>query len=200
MHDTVFQEVLILARQCRQVILAGYGEPLLHAQCLPMLRAFDVRGGSGEAVAIERQLTEEEAALVRAYTRSSWDAPDDPYHALDGGQMVAGYASDAISVPSGHAAMRGHDEIRAWYARRTGDHEMNVESDADAIDIVGDVAVLVGVFRVTRRPEQGVAGLDHAGRWLAVLRRIDGEWRMWRDMDTPSPDADVYYDRVPRGQ
>jgi ketosteroid isomerase-like protein len=151
-------------------------------------------------VAIERQLTDEEAGLVRAYTRSSWEARDDPYHALDVEQMVVGYAPDAISIPSGHPAMRGHDEIRAWYARRTGDFDMNVESDVDAVDIAGDVAVLVGTFRVTRRPERGVAGLDHGGRWLAVLRRIDGEWRMWRDMDTPSPDADVYYHRVPRGR
>jgi ketosteroid isomerase-like protein len=148
---------------------------------------------------IDRELTEKEAALVRTYTRSSWDASEDPYHSLDLNQMVLEYAPDAISIPAGHPAMHGHDEIRAWYARRTGDYEMHVISDVDAIDIVGDVAVLVGTFRVTRRPEKGVAGLDHGGRWLSVLRRVDGELRMWRDMDTPSPDADVFYDRLPRG-
>ena len=31
------------------------------------------------------------------------------------------------------------------------------------------------------------------------MRKIDGEWRMWRDMDTPSPDADKYYEKQPRG-
>ena len=31
------------------------------------------------------------------------------------------------------------------------------------------------------------------------MRKIDGEWRMWREMDTPSPDADKYYEKQPRG-
>ncbi len=150
-------------------------------------------------MAIDRELTDEEAALVRSRTRSSWASPDDPYRALDLDQLVAAYTPDAISIPSGHAALRGHDEIRAWYARRTGDYEMNVVSEADSADIVGDLAVMSGIFRVTRRPEDGVAGLDHAGRWLSVLRRVNGQWKMWRDMDTPSPDADVLYHRLARG-
>jgi ketosteroid isomerase-like protein len=150
-------------------------------------------------MAIDRELTEEEATLVRARTRSSWDSEDDPYRALDLDRLVDVYASDAISIPANHPAMRGHDEIRAWYARRTGNYEMNVVSEVDSIDIVGDVAVIVGIFRVTRRPEDGVAGLDHAGRWLSVLRKIDGKWKFWRDMDTPSPDADRLYHRLARG-
>lgn len=147
----------------------------------------------------DHELTDEEAALARGRTRSSWATPDDPYRALDLDRLVDAYTPDAISVPSAHAALRGHDEIRAWYARRTGDYEMNVVSEVDAIDIVGDVAVMAGIFRVTRRPEDGVAGLDHAGRFLSVLRRVDGHWRMWRDMDTPSADADVLYHRLARG-
>ena len=151
-------------------------------------------------MAIDRELTDEEAGLVQWMTRYSWTAADDSYRALDLDRLTDLYAPDAISIPAGHPAMRGHDEIRAWYAKRMGDYEMNAISEVDAIDIVGDVAVMVGIFRVTRRPEDGVAGLDHAGRWLAVLRKIDGEWRMWRDLDTPSPDADVLYHRLPRGQ
>jgi ketosteroid isomerase-like protein len=149
---------------------------------------------------IDRKLTEEEAALVAVWTRSSWSQTDDAYRATNVEGMVRGYAPDAISIPANHPAMHGHDEIRAWYGRRLGDYEMNAISDVDAIDIVGDIAVLVGTFRVTRRPEEGVAGLDHGGRWLSMLRRVDGRWCMWRDMDTPSPDADKYYSRLGRGK
>ena len=84
--------------------------------------------------------------------------------------------------------------------RSTGDYEMNAISEVDSIDIVGDVAVLVGIFRVTRHAEDGVAGLDHAGRWLAVMKKVDGKWLMWRDIDTPSPDANVLYHRLPPGR
>ena len=62
---------------------------------------------------------------------------------------------------------------------------------------MGELAVLTGVFRVTRAPQEDVAGLDHGGCWLAVLKNVDGRWKMWRDMDTPSPDADVLYGRLP---
>ena len=43
-NDAVFDEVLAIARRCRTVVLAGYGEPLTNPQCLPMLRALDAEG------------------------------------------------------------------------------------------------------------------------------------------------------------
>jgi ketosteroid isomerase-like protein len=133
-------------------------------------------------------------------SQSSWQDDGVDYQERDLDRLVARYAPDAISIPANHHALWGHGDIRAWYARRTGgDYEMNVVARADSVDIVGDLAVAVGVFRVTRRPQEGVAGLDHAGRYLTVMRKIDGEWKLWRDMDTPSPDADVFYDQLPRG-
>ena len=60
-------------------------------------------------------------------------------------------------MPANHHYLRGHDEIRSWYAKRTGDYERNIETEVDAIDIVGDIAVVVGTFRVSRAPEEGVA-------------------------------------------
>jgi ketosteroid isomerase-like protein len=148
---------------------------------------------------IERQLTDEEQAMKDGMSTSSWGDDGVDYRDRDLDRIVGRYAPDAISMPATHHALQGHDEIRAWYAKRTGDYDMNVQAEVDSIDIVGDLAVVVGIFRVSRAPEEGVAGLDHAGRFLSVMRRIDGEWRMWRDMDTPSPDADAFYQRLPRG-
>jgi ketosteroid isomerase-like protein len=138
--------------------------------------------------------------LIRSrMTRSSWGDVEE-YGQADVEGMLQWYAPDAISMPHDHHALFGHDDIRAWYEKRTGGgFEMNAISEVDSIDVVGDIAVVVGTFRVTRKPEAGIAGLDHGGRYLAVMRKVDGEWRMWRDMDTRSPDADKYYDRQPRG-
>jgi uncharacterized protein (TIGR02246 family) len=145
-------------------------------------------------------MTEEEQAMLAMMQRSSWGAPADDYSAGDPDAMSDRYAEDCISMPANHSALHGRDEVRTWYARRTsGDWEMNVEARAETVDVVGDLAVIVGVFRVTRRPERGVAGLDHAGRYLTVMRKVDGQWKLWRDMDTPSPDADELYDVLPRG-
>lgn len=144
-------------------------------------------------------MTAEERALCEAFSSSSWGDESVDYRQADLDRLTDRYAPDAISIPAHHAALRGHDEIRAWYAKRTGNYEMNVVARADRVDVVGDLAIVVGVFRVTRRPEEGVAGLDHGGRYLMVLRKIDGEWKMWRDMDSPSPDADEFYSKLPRG-
>jgi len=145
------------------------------------------------------KLSDEERAIAQGMSRSSWGEESDNYRARDLDALTDRYAPDAISIPANHHFLQGHDEIRAWYAKRTGDYEMNVQADVDAVDIVGDVAVVVGIFRVSRSPEVDVAGLDHGGRFLAVLKKVDGQWRMWRDMDSPSPDADVFYSRLPRG-
>jgi uncharacterized protein (TIGR02246 family) len=148
----------------------------------------------------DQDLNEDEQLIRARMTRSSWRNASDDYRQSDLDAILQWYAPDAISMPPNHHALFGHDQIRAWYDKRTGgDYEMNAISEVDSIDVVGDIAVVVGTFRVTRTPEEGVAGLDHGGRFLAVMRKIDGEWRMWRDMDTPSPDADKYYLKQPRG-
>jgi ketosteroid isomerase-like protein len=154
-------------------------------------------------VAIDRELNDDEAAFLRGRDRNSWKMPDDPYRTLDVDALVGMYAEDAISMPANRTWLRGHNDLREFYSSRageSGDFETNLVTETDAIDIVGDIAVAVGKFRVTRKPEEGVAGLDHAGRYLVVYRRVDGEWKMWRDMDSPSPDADVFYHRLPPGK
>src|SRR4051812_6633712 len=127
---------------------------------------------------------------------SSWGSDSNAYRNRDLDAIALRYAPDALSMPANHPALRGREEIRAWYARRVGDYDMNSVSEIQSVDVIGDLAVTSGIFRVTRAPEEGVVGLDHGGRFLAVHRRIDGRWFLWRDMDTPSPDADVLYGRL----
>jgi len=149
---------------------------------------------------MSQETSNDEEQIRAMMTRSSFGDAADDYRQADLDAIVQWYAPDAISMPCNHHALFDHDDIRAWYAKRTGEgHERNAISDVDSVDVVGDLAIVVGTFRVTRAPEEGVAALDHGGRYLAVLRRIDGQWRMWRDMDQTSPDADKYYLKQPRG-
>ncbi len=140
-----------------------------------------------------------DAPFVVGQRSSSWGSEASAYRNRDLDAIALRYAPDALSMPANHPALRGREEVRAWYARRVGDHDMNSVSEIQSVDVIGDLAVTSGIFRVTRAPEEGVAGLDHGGRFLSVHRRIDGTWLLWRDMDTPSPDADVLYDRLARG-
>jgi len=61
--DAVFDEVLAVARRCRWVIVAGYGEALTNPQCLPMLRALDAEG-------IDMSIATNGIALSRETARS----------------------------------------------------------------------------------------------------------------------------------
>src|ERR1051325_7548535 len=93
MFDAVFVEVLAMARRCRWVIVAGYGEALTNPQCLPMLRALDAEGidmsiatnGLALSPAVARALT-----VIRhlSMINVSIDSPDpDIYRAVRRGNV-----------------------------------------------------------------------------------------------------------------
>lgn len=140
----------------------------------------------------------EEQELARRLSRSSWRDADARYAAPEQRDFNASHTANAISMPANHAALRGREAIVAWYADRSSTRRMNVQIEVSDVDIVGDLAIVVATFRVTRDPEEGVAAIDHAGNWLAVFKREDDVWKLWRDMDTNSPDGDHWYSAIKR--
>jgi radical SAM protein with 4Fe4S-binding SPASM domain len=94
MTEVVFEELMEIARRCRRVILAGYGEPLTNPQCLPLLRRLDADGidismatnGLGITPEIGRQLASiGNLTLINV----SIDSPDpDVYRRVRGGNVV----------------------------------------------------------------------------------------------------------------
>jgi len=136
-------------------------------------------------------MNEEEQELARTLSRSSWRDVNAAYTDPRQRDFARSHCADAISMPANAPAMRGRAEIAAWYDKRASGRRMNLQIDVSDVKIIGDLAIVVAVFRVTRDPEENVAAIDHAGNWLAVYKREDGVWRLWRDMDTPSPDGDA---------
>ena len=117
----------------------------------------------------------EDEALIRArMTRSSFADRSDDYREADVGAIVQWYAPDAISMPAHHHALYGQDEIRDWYVKRTGHgHERNAISEVDSVDIVGDIAVVVG--HVPCDPCARGRGVGARSRW--PLPRGDAQGR-----------------------
>ena len=58
-------------------------------------------------MAIDRELTEEEAAIVATMTRYSWTDTSDTYRALDLDGLAEIYRADTISIPATRAALSG---------------------------------------------------------------------------------------------
>jgi ketosteroid isomerase-like protein len=144
---------------------------------------------------LDASATAEARALAERLTRSTWQDPNAAYGARD---FATTHTADAIAMPANHAAQRGRDAIAAWYAKRSAGRRMHVQVDVNTVDIIGDLAIVVATFRVARDPEEAVAAVDHAGNWLAVFKREDGDWKLWRDMDTNSPDGDHWYTECKR--
>jgi ketosteroid isomerase-like protein len=143
---------------------------------------------------MQTEWTQEELELKKRFTVNTYGGDKTAYSESDvEGASIDYFTSDAISCAAGHPAMVGHDVLRAWHERRVRGYNMNVATRCQHANIVGDIAIVGGIFRISRDPMEGVPAVEHAGRWLSVLKKIDGQWLTWRDMDTPSADAEELY-------
>jgi hypothetical protein len=67
---------------------------------------------------------------------------------------------------------------------------------------VGDWAFIAGRFaskRVPKAPAPGVEPRYHAGHFFTLMRKTDTGWKVWRNVDTSSPDANYLLDRLKQG-
>ncbi len=93
MNDVLWQELLPMARQVGQVMIAGFGEPLVHKGCLPLLRQLDAEGIAVSIVTNGMALTPRTAAELVAVKslfqiNVSIDSPDPAaYHAIRGADV-----------------------------------------------------------------------------------------------------------------
>jgi radical SAM protein with 4Fe4S-binding SPASM domain len=110
MTEVVFEELLRIARRCRLVVVAGYGEPLADRRCLPLLRALDAEGIgihlATNGLTLTPSLSRDLAALSHlAHINVSIDSPDaDCYREIRGGNVEralagVGHLMAAVSDP-----------------------------------------------------------------------------------------------------
>lgn len=126
---------------------------------------------------IQTEWSLEEAALRDKLTFNSYTGKDSlAYSEGDADDAsLEQFTYDAISCAAGHPAMVGHAVIKAWHDRRITGYKMNVQTRCQHVNIVGELAIVGGIFRISRQAEEGVPGLEHGGRWLSVMKQVDGE-------------------------
>lgn len=171
--ERVWSEVVVLARQVGQVVIAGFGEPLLHRNCLDRLRELERYGvhmsmaTNGHAItpAVAQQLS---ALRYLFHINVSIDSPDPAtYAAIRGGPL--------------DRALRG---LRNLMAAIDDPHRVTVSSVALASSIAGLAAfppilaelgvktyVVQGVLDYTLAAEdESVLGRDDVAAALTALR------------------------------
>lgn len=145
---------------------------------------------------MQTEWTAEELALKERFTTNTYASAEGAtgYGGNDHEAASVGYfTEDAISCAAGHPAMVGHKVLLAWHKRRMDGRHVRVHTKCQHVNVVGELAIVGGIFRISRDAQNGVPGVEHGGRWLSVLKKVDGQWLTWRDMDTPSADAEELY-------
>jgi radical SAM protein with 4Fe4S-binding SPASM domain len=93
MQDALWEEILPLARKVGQVMIAGFGEPLVHKGCLPLIRQLDADGVAVSIVTNGMAITPRTAAELAAikglfHINVSIDSPDPAaYFAIRGADV-----------------------------------------------------------------------------------------------------------------
>lgn len=84
------------------------------------------------------------------------------------------------------AIIRGRDGARAFYLENyDAGSSRNQYGSLTELRVSGTMATMIGRFLVVDEPK----GIEDPGNYLIVLRKDDGAWRIFRDIDTPSPDG-----------
>ena len=145
------------------------------------VQALDITGGTDADVA---------AVLV---IKDEWQRA---YEAGDLEALLDLYTDDAFiqmrGIPAVDAA-RDREGFDAFFARLIDRPGLNVTFDEDELVFYENntVAHSIAKFVVSMPGPDGTTVYDAARGLLMYQKGVDGKWRIWRDLDTPSPDAEA---------
>lgn len=106
------------------------------------------------------------------------------FNAGDGAAVMAIYHADAVRMPPIGEFLRG-DGIAAEVANYAG---WQIELGMYGGMIEGDMATSWGRFELNGMDESGNA-ISTAGRWMNNYRKVDGAWKIYRDIWNFGPDG-----------
>lgn len=72
-------------------------------------------------------------------------------------------------------------------------------SDIEEIEVDGRLAYIVGLYAAKSTPKAGGEAKVYGGRYFILLHRNAAGWKVWRDIDNFTPDADPLIAAVKAG-
>jgi len=104
--------------------------------------------------------------------------------------LMSLYMPNAFVALHGQPALRGSDEIRAYFAPKMGTANVEFLLEYEQIEVHGDVAHLVSKYWYTGTPKEGGDPYRDAGRSALIYKRdTDGRWKIYLDIDQATPDV-----------
>ncbi len=101
--------------------------------------------------------------------------------------VVAVHDPDMLIMNRNRAILKGHEGVRTFYSENYSEKsDRQLYSDMSELRVFGDVATAIGRFLVSDKDN----GIEDPGYYLILLRKnAEGSWKIYRDIDTPSPDG-----------
>jgi uncharacterized protein (TIGR02246 family) len=101
------------------------------------------------------------------------------------------YAADATFMPPNMAAAHGQSAVRTSWSGFLGQFSStDLTLTPDDVQQSGDLAVETGRYMVHVVPKGTAAPVTDSGKYVVVWKKIDGRWRIFRDIfnsDLPVP-------------
>lgn len=121
------------------------------------------------------------------------------YGARDFDALADLYTEDGWVMARRQPAMRGRTAIRDFFQSIAEGTKLAVTFDVEELEVIGDYAWNTARFALTYQPMSGGEPSHDFGRALILYKKgVDGQWRIHRDMDTPTPDAADMTPPIPR--
>ncbi|MBY0423448.1 MAG: SgcJ/EcaC family oxidoreductase [Parvularculaceae bacterium] len=137
-----------------------------------------IAGSAAAKNADERALDAFSAAWRAAYQSGDFDRLRDLYE------------PDAWLMTRDQPARKGREAILAYFmASRSPDSKAAIAFDVENVVVDPPYAFKIARWRLESPKAVGEPFRD-AGRSLVVFKKgVDGQWRLWRDIDNRTPDA-----------
>jgi uncharacterized protein (TIGR02246 family) len=101
----------------------------------------------------------------------------------DATAMSEAYATDAVVLAPNMPVVRGRDAIRSFWSGYLGQFaSFDLSLTPDDVQQSGDLAVETGHYRANMTPKNATAQVNDEGKYVVVWRKIDGQWKLTRDM------------------
>ena len=136
-----------------------------------------VRVPKGSLVSFETatQATDDDAmAVLEAGAVRFMEA----FNAEDADALATLFAEDGVMLPPNAAAIFGRDAIRASHLEEFASADVAIELEDLEITVEGDLGYKAGRYRVRTTDDQ----LIDRGKYIEIWRKVDGQWKIHRDI------------------
>jgi uncharacterized protein (TIGR02246 family) len=104
--------------------------------------------------------------------------------------QAAMYAPDGIAYRNGEESLVGPAAIERWEANAATKNPKAVftyETEHLYVGAAGDVAVETGIGTISHLGPNGEDLTVHRSALLTVWKKVNGEWKVWRDIGSDVP-------------